>query len=671
MADLQSPGVRVTVIDESNYLPSATNTVPYFLIATAQNKIQGSGAGVAVGTLKANANKIYLISSQRDLAATYGNPFFYKTTTGTSINGYELNEYGLLAAYSALGLTNQAYVQRVDIDLAELTASLTRPTGDPANGSYWFDTASTSWGIFEWNYTTAAFTRKTVEVITSSTQVEPAPSTLPLQSFGTIGSYAVNVTNANNPLYYKNTNNEWVLVGSDEWKLSWPTIQGSEAPTSLTPSNVIAVNGYAFTIPGAPNNTIANLVTQINAANILGVTAASVGGKLTIYADSDATSDGSTANGGIVTVENLSGNALSELGITPRSYYAPALQQSANFNVPRWRVTDDQPRPTGSVWFKTTVTNQGANLVIKRFDATLGEFVSQACPLYPNDQSANYALDPSGGGKNIAAGATYGQYDALDSETQTVALFMRMATGPTVLAGATVDPVFTTSTTFTLSASQSGSSNLSTPVTVELLGTTPADFVTAVSAAGVNYVSAGVDANGRITFTHSQGGVIVVDDTIGTPLVTAGFNETARVQPDGSYIISNWEALTYEASDFTPFVDPPTGRLWYYSDSSVADIMIKGNTDWQGYRTVTNDIRGFDLTLTNADGPIVSPTEPTTQTDSAASPLVYGDLWIDTSDLENYPKLYRYEPVNGQDQWVLIDTADQTTENGLLFADAR
>jgi hypothetical protein len=142
---LLSPGVEVTVIDESQYLPAATNSVPYFLIATAQNKISGTGAGVAAGTLQANTNKVYTITSQRDLSATFGVPFFYKTTAGTPINGYELNEYGLLAAYSALGTTNRAFVQRVDIDLAELTASLVRPTGAPDNGTYWLDTANTQW----------------------------------------------------------------------------------------------------------------------------------------------------------------------------------------------------------------------------------------------------------------------------------------------------------------------------------------------------------------------------------------------------------------------------------------------------------------------------------------------------------------------------------------------
>ena len=39
--------------------------------------------------------------------------------------------------------------------------------------------------------------------------------------------------------------------------------------------------------------------------------------------------------------------------------------------------------------------------------------------------------------------------------------------------------------------------------------------------------------------------------------------------------------------------------------------------------------------------------------------------------MENYPKLYRYQVVSSENKWVLIDNTDQTTENGILFADAR
>jgi len=62
-------------------------------------------------------------------------------------------------------------------------------------------------------------------------------------------------------------------------------------------------------------------------------------------------------------------------------------------------------------------------------------------------------------------------------------------------------------------------------------------------------------------------------------------------------------------------------------------------------------------------------TEPTTQSDGTS--LSYGDLWIDTSDLEAYPLIRRWSLINGEDKWVQIDNTDQTTENGILFADAR
>ena len=199
---LLSPGVEVTVVDQSQYIPAAVNSVPYILLATAQNKVSGTGVGVAAGTLAANANRVYLITSQRDLSATYGVPFFYKTTAGTPINGYELNEYGLLAAYSALGITNRAYIQRVDVDLSALTASLIRPVGTPPNGTYWLDTTNSLWGLSQWNQTTAAFTNQIPTVIVDSTQLV-GNTTVPLQSIGSIGDYAITATNINNPGYYK------------------------------------------------------------------------------------------------------------------------------------------------------------------------------------------------------------------------------------------------------------------------------------------------------------------------------------------------------------------------------------------------------------------------------------------------------------------------------------
>jgi hypothetical protein len=703
---LISPGVEVTIIDESQYIPSATNSVPYILLATAQNKISGAGVGVAAGTLASEANKVKLMSSQRDLLATYGNPFFYKTTAGTPINGYELNEYGLLAAFSALGVSNRCYIQRVDIDLAELTATLVRPTGNPDNGTYWLDTANSVWGIFQWNLVTGAFTNNIPLAIVDSTQLEPA-STVPLQSIGSIGNYAVVATSTQNPIYYKRGGpvypsetssitlgdlyNTWVLVGSDDWKTAWPTVQGTGTPTSLTAGNSITVNDTPVAVPIAPNNTVDGLSDAINSASITGVYSAVIGGRLQIYADSTATNDGSTLGEGIVSIANQNGNPLTALGITSGEYVAPDYLAQYSYNAPRWGSGQPSTRPTGSVWQKINNVNLGTNLVVKKFNSTLGTFVQQTCPVYFNDAFAIYGLDPSGGGSNILAGTTYAQVDVLQNATASFTIFEKFATGPTIITGNTPG-AFTVGSTFIISASQAGvlppnDVYYSTPVTATLTGTGAVDFVSAVSAAAVPNVSAEIASDGSIVIQHSQGGSIQLVNTsiapLGNPIAAAGFNTTVRgvrtnydLGVADGVILSNWvgtPTFTYSASSTAPDQDPADGRLWYYSAATTgsADIMIQDDGSWQGYQNVTNDVRGNNLSNTNATGPIFSTTAPLTQTDESQSPLVLGDLWINTGDLENYPVISRWSNVNGTNQWALIDNTDQTTQNGILFADAR
>jgi len=692
---LTSPGVEVSIIDESTYIPSSTNSVPYILLATAQNKVSGSGVGVARGTLASEANKVFLITSQRDLVATYGNPFFYNTSTGTPINGYELNEYGLLAAYSALGVSNRAYVQRVNIDLAELTASLTRPVGDPSNGTFWFNTGVTEWGLFQWNQTTGAFTNIRPTVILNENDLDVDGD--PIDGFGNIGEYAIVAARDTNPGYYKNgavsslnTNalelsnlyNTWVLVGSDDWMLSWPTYQAAAVVTgTLTVGAEIVVNGVAVSVPAAPNNDVTGLSNAINSAAIPGVFTARFDGRLVFYTNSQSESDGSSEYSGVSLQPGTDGAGLfTTLGIVAGTYQSPAIQQSANFTVPRWRTTDVAGgRPTGSVWQKTTAPNLGASIVVNRFDSTLGIFVQQSCPVYENFQAANQALDPNGGGRNIPVGTVFFGYNTApvvaDVTLNTISgsLYERYAAGPTVITGAIENPTFSNGA-FSLATSITGSSATTTPVVVTISGTTPAAFVAAVSAANVPGVTASVDSAGKIVLTQVNGGQIFVKDTNGTPLDDAGFSTSIQgISPNptdpNALILSNWEILDYTASSTAPSIDPANGRLWYYGATNQVDIMINDNNQWFGYRNIASDVRGYNLTQTNPTGPIVSPTEPTQQTDGTA--LVYGDLWIDTSDLELYPLIKRFENIDGADQWVTLSNADQTTENGVLFADAR
>ena len=129
MATLVSPGVSISVSDESFYAPAGAGTVPLIVIATAQDKTAPDGTSTSAYTTKATANKLYNITSQRELLQNYGNPSF-KTSGGTPVHGDETNEYGLAAAYSFLGLSNRAYVLRADVDLGQLEASATAPAAN-------------------------------------------------------------------------------------------------------------------------------------------------------------------------------------------------------------------------------------------------------------------------------------------------------------------------------------------------------------------------------------------------------------------------------------------------------------------------------------------------------------------------------------------------------------
>ena len=95
MADLLSPGVSVTVTDETISSTSGAGTVPLFVIATAQDKLVTGSLSVATGTTKANAGKLQLITSQRNALETYDHQSFNKVT---------------VPLFKATNLTNMVYM---------------------------------------------------------------------------------------------------------------------------------------------------------------------------------------------------------------------------------------------------------------------------------------------------------------------------------------------------------------------------------------------------------------------------------------------------------------------------------------------------------------------------------------------------------------------------------
>lgn len=115
MANLVSPGVSVTVTDESFFIPAAAATVPLFFIATADEKKRPDGITDAAGTFEHNV--IRTVTSLKQSTELYGVPRFLEDVSGNPYHGDVRNEYGVFALNQFLGVGDLAYVVRANVNL--------------------------------------------------------------------------------------------------------------------------------------------------------------------------------------------------------------------------------------------------------------------------------------------------------------------------------------------------------------------------------------------------------------------------------------------------------------------------------------------------------------------------------------------------------------------------
>ena len=122
MATLVSPGVSVTVTDESFFIPVAAPTVPLLFIATADDKLQPDGVTPAEGTFENNV--IRTVTSLEASTQLYGIPRFLADDISVPQDGVDeqfhgdaRNEYGVFALNQYLGVGNRAFVIRANVNL--------------------------------------------------------------------------------------------------------------------------------------------------------------------------------------------------------------------------------------------------------------------------------------------------------------------------------------------------------------------------------------------------------------------------------------------------------------------------------------------------------------------------------------------------------------------------
>lgn len=770
MATLVSPGVDIQVIDESISGTSGPGTIPLIFIATKENKALTSSQGpvsntVAPGTIKSNAGRLYLITSQRELIQTFGDPIFYKNQ-GTSLHGYELNEYGLLAAYQYLGISNRAYIVRGDVDLSQMTPSEFEPTNPALSGTYWFDLANTSWGIFKsngganpgsaWNQTIPLIVgnvsdSETVIVsdigfTTNSSTVGVTGNltingtTIAVNNSDTISNlvFAINAANIPNvkalalrlagrswivlrnlrggtieiggdssivtslgfdnpttirqPKYTVGQNGDiavlpitgdnlhfekikptgmvgesdpdatgfWFLVGSSLWKMASPTVNTGVAKSPYVSNPVIA------TIPGAPGDDL-TISDGIDSISIL-FDGVDVGSLVNLVAriknelSSSLLSNKITASiyNDQIVISNFGGGDLEITGTAAvklklesnisgnRIFYAPHYQVPANSVV-------------GDIWIKTTKPNGGANYAMKIYSRSTGSWSTLEAPFFLNDDMALSGLTTS-----AVSGTLYVRYNLYGNTSepivsQTVRVYSGSgivdATGNGIPGNTT--PSLVPGDQFVIIAGQPGGSQAYETITIS--GTEIADIITDINNSGIPNITADV-FGGFLRVRNIAGYSLTL--TYFDPLTNTSFESSNSADPltslgyiDGTQY-SRFFDLAYQASIQEPTTEASPGRLWF-NDDFLADIMVCDGDQWFGY---SNYFPGTD-----PQGVIIAGSTPLFQTDG--SPLVENDLWLDGSDLENYPRLYRYRAQ--ERRWESIDTTDQTTPFGIVFADAR
>ena len=339
---LVSPGVQVSVTDESAYGAAGNGTVPLIVVATRQNKTDPTGSesdGIAKYTKKATAGEVVQVTSQRELTQYFGNPTF--TTSGSAIvQGSETSEYGLLAAYSYLGQGSRAYIVRADVDLAGLDSTTVQPTSAYSTAdSYWLDTDASKYGIHTWNSTTEVwdYQTPTVEVISAVAGTAPAAAVV------TGGYHVVISTNSNTIEYYKESGAAWVTAGA------------TLAPHYSVPAG--PSNGDVWVKTTSPGNGVSISISKFiedawTPQTVSGVSDGSDNADITTFVPQDASSataltSGATAGGillgeGVDQLDLLRVSSLGAPEALPGAFLAQIAAPTATAS-------------TGQTWFDNTV----------------------------------------------------------------------------------------------------------------------------------------------------------------------------------------------------------------------------------------------------------------------------------------------------------------------------
>lgn len=421
MVTLVSPGVSVTVVDESAYGAPGAGTIPLLVIATQQDKTDPTGSeadGIAKYTKSARAGEVVRVTSQRELTQYFGNPIF--TTSGSAvIQGSETSEYGLMAAYSYLGQGSQAYIVRANVDLAALTSTTTEPTAAWSTGStLWLDTDASTYGIHEYNSTTGLWDAKTplIEVNDNATSGEAGGTYTPATTVVN-GSYLVvihgNQTGNMSLQYFKGVSAAWEELNSDAVTSQGDTVSWARHFTvPATPGN-----GDIWIKTTSPGNGINLAIYEYNtttatfvAKTVQGVTTALAAGLSTAIGDFYP-QDGSS-NTALTSSTAIAGNILLDLDVNTEALIqlqrVSALGAPSNLNSYAKKIQTSTPTATaatGTLWYDDSLDELDVYVVSSGAYSAVTPTYSTTAPTSP--ANGDVWVDTTNAAENQALERSY------------------------------------------------------------------------------------------------------------------------------------------------------------------------------------------------------------------------------------------------------------------------
>ena len=352
-----------------------------------------------------------------------------------------------------------------------------------------------------------------------------------------------------------------------------------------------------------------------------------------------------------------------------------SLQISPHYNYPNFTTTGTIG---GRVWVCTTPITTGASWNVKYYNSNAGNYTTVNAPIYADRAAAIAALDSMNGGMDIPTGSVFVESDYNSINAANFKLWIRSGTGATTISASSSTVLNAVSTFQIRETTISGTWANTVTVTVSPSVTIQLGQQIA-SAINTNSNFMNVSANWNVSsntlsISHALGGEFELKDVSNTPLGRVGINAAAigsvanlYAAPTGDGFTleaTNWSPLYYTSQMSAPGVAPANGTLWFNNYLGDVDIMYNNGSDWVGYSNA--------FPASNPNGPFVQSSAPTTQSDG--SPLVTGDIWVDTSMPDEYGQnVYVYNTTvgTGVAGWVLQDVTDHHSPNGWVFADAR